>query len=431
MKFTMTTLLAALLITLLAPAAAHYNLKYPKPYNPIDCNRPECSGPCPPIWRSGRAKARNNPSNPSATWQRGQKVNIEWHRNNHEGGYFRRSLVPVKHMFDPAWHKKTAFEWGCWNQNRYQCGKNPECGTDKKGFAYRNEMTVPTVFPDGDYVFSMLWFGGLHWRRNKALFSDYYTCAYVRIRGGQLSRSHRPSFIRGKNHRKVKPGTCASTSSFAGECGGVPCDKNDVMEDVPGIFRNGRTPPQVLLGDLDKNALTTVPDAALPTEPLASEKKAEEMSKIEEKRDAQWAKEEQQAATKPSQTPSMSSSPSMSPSPSMSAAPMAASRESGASSNSAASPTPSMSPSPSMSYTPMPASNESGTNSRAASPTPEAASAKSSSSLPAKCADMASAPQKPTGSWGPRNSRVWKQKQAQWWKWQNYCKKYKICSCWN
>eukprot|EP00171_Calliarthron_tuberculosum_P007335 IDg7335t1 len=239
-SFTSVLLLAAAL----GLAAAHYNLRSPLPYNPIDCNQPECRGPCPPIWKSGNARARNSPSNPSATWSRGEKVTIEWHRNNHEGGFYRRSLVPVKHMNNPAWHKKTAFEWGCWNQNRFYCGsKANNCGTDKKGFAYKNSMIVPKTFPDGDYVFSMIWFGGLHWQRKRALFSDYHTCAFVRIRGGQLQNRHVPKFVRGSNHRKVKAGTCASTSSFADECGGKPCTRNSVKEDIPGVFKMvGRRP---------------------------------------------------------------------------------------------------------------------------------------------------------------------------------------------
>lgn len=366
------------LLALIAMVAAHYNLKSPMAYNPVDCNRPDCSGPCPPIWTTGNGKARNTPSNPSALWKRGEVVNIEWHRNNHEGGYYRRSLVPVKHMFDAAWHKRMAFEWGCWTQNRFFCGKKDECGTDKDGFAYRNAMKVPTVYPDGDYVFAMVWFGGLHWRRQKALFSDYYTCAYVRIEGGALEKSHTPDFIVGTNHREVAPGTCRSTSAFAGECGGEPCDSNKPVEDVPGVFRNGNTPPDVLLEDLDSNAMTIVPDNSLLIETAAMEKKAEVEMVIEEKRDAQWAKEE---------------------------------------SNANAIPTPSSLPSPS--YSPEPKTIEVMVT---VTPAPSAAD---------KCANISSVPQKPTGAWGPRNSALWESKRVQWWKWFNYCNPRKICSCWD
>lgn len=298
--------LVAILATTFGMAVAHYNLINPMPYNPIDCNRPDCFGPCPPIWGSGKGKARNSPSRPAAVWRRGQVVDVEWHRNNHEGGYYRRSLVPVKHMFNKNWHRKTAFEWGCWTQGRYFCGKRTECGTDRMGFAYRNKMRVPSVFPDGDYVFAMVWFGGLHWQRKKALFSDYYTCSYVRIRGGQLANSHAPGFQRGFNHRNVAPGTCRSTSARQGECGGQECKNNKPVEDVPGVFRGGRKPPNVWLGDLNKNALAYVPDWKLKTSSQATEIKAEADSKIEELRDAKWATEEQKARNSQQQKQRMS-----------------------------------------------------------------------------------------------------------------------------
>lgn len=245
-----------LLLLLLNPSAAHYNIKDPMPYNRIECNLPRCRGPCPPIWRGGNAAARNSPSNPSRTWHRGQTVTIEWNRNNHEGGYYRRSLVPVKYMNDASWHKRTAFEWGCFNQNKYHCGRHKSCGTDKHGDAYRNHMRVPNVFPDGDYVFSMAWFGGLHWRRDRAEFSDYHTCAFVRIRGGAFHASHTPTFTPGRilsrrpTINRPPPGKCAATSTFLGQCGGRPCHGRPVRFGVAGVFAHGRRPPRVLLRDL-------------------------------------------------------------------------------------------------------------------------------------------------------------------------------------
>eukprot|EP00171_Calliarthron_tuberculosum_P009507 IDg9507t1 len=138
--------LAPLALTFFARSAlAHYNLKDPMPYNPIDCNAPDCRGPCPPIWKTGGGAARNSAATPSRTWRRNTHVTIEWHRNNHEGGFYRRSLVPVRHMNDYKWHKKAAFEWGCFTQNRYYCGHKPACGTDKEQYAYRNSMRVPSV----------------------------------------------------------------------------------------------------------------------------------------------------------------------------------------------------------------------------------------------------------------------------------------------
>eukprot|EP00171_Calliarthron_tuberculosum_P004253 IDg4253t1 len=184
-----------LLAAFVGLAAGHFNLINPKPYShPLThCKRNECHGLCPPL-RTGAGKSS---SHPSVTWRRGQKVDIAWQRNNHVGGYYRRSLVPVKHMFNSAWHEKTAFEWGCQSQNRYQCAKKPPKGKPaKKG-------------------------------------RDYYTCAYVRIRGGPLAGKHVPTFVRGSNPSKIKPGTCESTSARVGECAGFPCHGKPVRHDVP------------------------------------------------------------------------------------------------------------------------------------------------------------------------------------------------------
>lgn len=414
----------ALLATALGIAAAHYNLRYPMPYNPIDCNRPECAGPCPPIWKTGRARARNTPSRPSAYWKRGQVVNIEWHRNNHEGGYYRRSLVPVRHMFNAAWHKKTAFEWGCYTQNRFKCGHREDCGTDGHGFAYRNKMRVPNVFPDGDYVFSMVWFGGLHWRRKRALFSDYYTCAYVRIRGGALMKSHRPAFIRGRNHRNVKPGTCASTSAFARQCGGEPCENNSVIEDVPGVFRRGKSPPRVFLRDLDKNALATIPDSALPTSSDAEELRAEKQSYAEARRDARWAREAKKAQMRKTKKPVHKKPVYKKPVHRKPAQKHRAKKVVWRPPHRRQAP---------KKVWKKPARHAKKVWKRA--PKHQTKVWKAPNRKPKqpwrnKCKGKWKAPQPPKGSWGPRRSAKYHRKRLQWWKWKNYCKPRKMCWCW-
>lgn len=287
-------LLCALVIALAAPAAAHYNLKDPMPYNPIDCNRPDCHGPCPPFWEAGSKHRRNSPQKPSRVWRRGQRVPIEWHRNNHEGGFYRRSLVPVKYMNSKYWHKQLAFEFGCWNQNRFWCGRKASCGTDKNGLAYRNMMTVPAVYPDGDYVFAMVWYGGTHWKTRKAFFSDYYTCAFVRIQGGAFRNRHVPQFVPGRNHRgNVPRGKCMSTSSFVGQCGGEECTGVRAWPHVPGEFKNGKRPGPITRSMLNGRAGN---QKQVPlTSPRTNEKRAVMDNRRERKKDLQMAREEEAA----------------------------------------------------------------------------------------------------------------------------------------
>lgn len=240
---------AVLLLIGINVCAAHFNLIYPMPYSRVSCkgSKSWCKKACPPIWKFGSSKAKNSPSNPSATWYRGEELTIKWHKNNHEGGFYRRSLVPVKHMFSTEWHEKTAFDFGCWTQGSFICGKSEVCGTDKKGRAYRNEMTVPTVVPDGDYLFAMVWYGGLDYKRRKAKFADYTACAYVEIKGGPLETFHKPIFQAGSNKPfGVPAGTCQSTSSYVLQCGGGPCDGKMPFIGKPREFSNGTNPPNLL-----------------------------------------------------------------------------------------------------------------------------------------------------------------------------------------
>lgn len=229
---------------------AHTNLAYPEPYNPVDCNLPDCTGPVPHVWHSGPAKARNSKEHPAAVWQRGQKVTIKWHRNNHGGGFYRMSLVPVAKQHDWWWHKYAGFQYGCFESGQYHCNGPVECGTDADGLAYKQDVTIPAVFPDGQYVFTMVWFGGLKWNRKQAKYSDYFSASHVTIRGGKpVEDWYKPKFepmespfSNAHGDKRVPKGKCASTSSWVGECGGTPCHHNKPMMTIPGVFRDGFQP---------------------------------------------------------------------------------------------------------------------------------------------------------------------------------------------
>ncbi len=199
-------------------------------------------------------------------------VNIVYHKNNHVGGFYRRSLVPVRHMFDHSWHARTAFEWGCWSQGQFFCKNgfpsNPssrgsvrlralrECGTDSLGRAYSSAMTVPNVFPDGDYVFSQLWFGGVRTlpkSLRKIMFTDFHTCAFVKIRGGQpLVSEYTPKFHTGyrPKYSKKPANKCWTFGVKAKQCGGHSCRNAKHTWAVPKVFESGMNPPNVKLMDL-------------------------------------------------------------------------------------------------------------------------------------------------------------------------------------
>ena len=255
------TLMIFTVLLLLNQSSAHYVLIQPKPYNVIHCDKPDCSTPCPPVWKSGDAKAQNTPETTTAVWRRGQKVNVEWHMNNHHGGFIRRSLVPVSKMFDWEWHEKTAFEWGCFAQGLFKCnyklGPKSDrlrhlrtCGTDAKQRAFSSRsMKVPEVFPDGDYVFSQVWYGGITYDNGgeQGMFPDFKTCAYVRIEGGSaLKESYEPQFKTGVPFRSEVPhGKCVSYASKVNECDGLACPENEKFFGVPQEFQDDQTPPKI------------------------------------------------------------------------------------------------------------------------------------------------------------------------------------------
>lgn len=230
--------------TLIEMVWGHSNLAYPFPYNPVSCKSTEhwCNGACPPVWTSGWAAARNSPRRPSATWRRGQRVVIVYHKNNHRGGIYRRSLVPVKKMYDRTWHRRGAFEWGCWSQGEFKCGRRPFCGTDKYGRAYRTETTIPRIFPDGDYVFVQSWYGGMNWQNTRPKFPDYTSCAFVRIRGGWSSEMHQPLFRPGNSRTALRTGKCETGKLWLGQCGGAPCKRHGFLLARPIPFKQGRKP---------------------------------------------------------------------------------------------------------------------------------------------------------------------------------------------
>lgn len=283
---------------------AHTNLVNPRPYNPIDCNPPDCFKACPPIWKMGPAAARNSPQKPSKIYKRGQWIDLSWHRNNHFGGFVRFSLVPVKFMFNHWWHAKMAFHWACFESNQFFCGNHGgtvwhRCGTDSYGLAYRTFTKIPEVFPDGDYVLAMAWTGGLHFELERAQFRDYYSCSFVKIQGGPTTWRYRPTFRPGWSRYAAlrrRGNVCMSTSQWVHQCAGNECADHPVRITPPGPFMYNSTPPFIFRKTLINNpqALHTT-DQQLVTSTLQEEIDAIRAEVWENARDKWLAKEEARA----------------------------------------------------------------------------------------------------------------------------------------
>lgn len=191
-----------------------------------------CGGPCPNYDFRDDMK----PENPAATWERGQRVTIHYSKNNHEGGFVRLTMVPIDEMNMKSVHDIMAFYFGCWSSGGYSCNDHEyhrDCGFDLDNLAWKTDITVPTIYPDGVYVLGWTWYGG---GETFGSFGDYYDCSYVRIRGGPLTESHTTIFEPGPRY----PDGCQSSVGKLGICVTEPCGQELWSERrIPSEFETG------------------------------------------------------------------------------------------------------------------------------------------------------------------------------------------------
>lgn len=228
-------------ISLFMPAAAHNWMTYPPPYQRVfrarDCRGRQCTDACPPKWAYGM---NNSQVEPAVVWKRGQTIDITWAKNNHHGGFVRIALVPVDKMWDRAWHEKMALVYGCWDSGWHKCRPDEDCGTDFSGEALGRKITIPSTFPNGDYVLGYVWYGGLYYNSRKGFFPDFYSCSHVRIAGGKpLGGTYRAFFDPGTGPRVKRP-KCRTSADSVGDCEITGCPNRKSFWAIPKVFKNGQ-----------------------------------------------------------------------------------------------------------------------------------------------------------------------------------------------
>lgn len=225
-----------------------------------------CAGPCDMRGiNSGRVHF-GSPDNPAATYYRGQKTRITYPRNNHRpGGFVRLTLVRPQDMMDKAAHERGAFWYGCWGAHVQVASKN-QLGVDKFGFDmvgsdgqlhnlpisfYYNDVTIPEVVPDGNYILGWAWYGGMNgdgkMTKNEPMqpgefgyFTEYWACAFVRIKGGaQLSARYSPRFV--NELPQFSANGCKASVDALGVCTYEPCRSRGYFQ-VPKPFKGGKKP---------------------------------------------------------------------------------------------------------------------------------------------------------------------------------------------
>lgn len=252
----MTAFSLLLLSALVALASAHSYMTQPNAFNRVfqtkSCRGEECTNACPNVLRD-TSDMNNTPNRPAATWERGQEVMIRWAKNNHRGGMVRVSLVPADSMMSRPWHAKLALFHGCWESGEYTCS-GELCGSDSNNEGFQRKVVIPSVFPDGLYVAAVVWYGGLHFSRDRGQFPDFFSCSFVRISGGvPLGGSYQPNWAPGDtgNFEAVaytgdasKVDMCQTASDEVGECPKTGCTGRAFWA-VSKPFQGGRMPDKI------------------------------------------------------------------------------------------------------------------------------------------------------------------------------------------
>lgn len=192
---------------------------------------------------------RNSASSPARVYRRGQRVVMKWARNNHHGGLFRISLVPVQHMFDRSWHARLTLLHGCFESGLTNCRPGEDCGTDKKREVFARTVQIPNVFKDGVYVVGYVWYGGTRFQEDFGQFSDYYSCSFVRIQGGNPLGGTYKAFFEPGQSSEIRNGKCLTSAAAIGECP-EGCENRRSFYAIPKVFAQGGLPP-ITVGSVD------------------------------------------------------------------------------------------------------------------------------------------------------------------------------------
>lgn len=235
-----------------------------------DCEGSECTNACPKIMQP--KDMMNMREEPAATWKRGQRVRVCYARNNHHGGIARFSLVPVNVMNSRFWHKRFTLFHTCFGAGAVKCRhtktiktrqnlqEDPPCGTDRGCYAYCRNVTVPNMLPDGNYVLGHVWYGGVHFKKTKGHFADYYSCSFIEIKGGEPYRcgwksslaNHKPYFDSNKDVDgvNVKDGKCLTSATSIGVCDKTGCPDETPVYAIPRVFDYRKGPDGFTCNDV-------------------------------------------------------------------------------------------------------------------------------------------------------------------------------------
>lgn len=202
---------------------------------------------CPPVW----GNVRNTKDKPFAVFKRGQKITVKWVKNNHRGGFVNFGIVPVEAMWNPEAHDNLTVLTTCFDtdSSAYTC-RGKECGVDNNNVGMKIDFVIPTIYPDGKYVFTYSWYGGLYWKRDRGQYADYHHCSHIDIKGGEGPRgSVKPMFLPGKGGSS-NGSKCQTSSVKVDHCAIRGCKHVPSFYAKPTEFDSSNGPKKFDKGDI-------------------------------------------------------------------------------------------------------------------------------------------------------------------------------------
>ncbi|KAJ9068467.1 hypothetical protein DSO57_1028304 [Entomophthora muscae] len=202
---------------------AHSNLRSPIPRGNTRwssyCSRGQgCPGPCESLASESQFTLRFYPKQ---LIRRGERLRVEWLRQNHPGGFVRLAFVPFSQSDNATRFEASVAKFVCYETN---CGEN-EADQVLGAMNGRGDdvcstyVSVPGNLPDGPVTMQWLWFGGgVYFSNNETAFANYYNCADLELVGGVRSSQAPPTF-QGGDATTQNPNMCRYWgSNRVGEC---------------------------------------------------------------------------------------------------------------------------------------------------------------------------------------------------------------------
>lgn len=175
-------------------------------------------------------------------------------------------------MMNKSVHENNAFHYGCWGANPI-AATTSEMQRNKRGFSvsgadgklhnlpvsyYTVNVTIPAVVPDGVYALGWVWYGGMGGSiynnvpekpYPRGLFADYWSCAFVGVRGGsEMTENFQPAFR--SDMERWWGDACMSANDAPGGCTYEPCIVRGKMQ-KPRPFQAGRRPGSITPADFE------------------------------------------------------------------------------------------------------------------------------------------------------------------------------------